>query len=161
MGTPTTTPSMSRRRYIAVGATIGATAVAGCSSAVDFLAGRVLEDVNVLNGAERHLAGSVEVTDPDGSLVLEDRFDLASDDDEDAQATYDDVLTGSGEYTVALELEDEDDRVIEDSVEVADPETEHVMVFFGPVETDDAVVMTVIEELSDLEELDEFDDVDL
>ena len=129
----------------------------------------VLNDVNMLNGSKHHLAGSVEVTAPDGSLVLEDRFDLAPDDgdddaDEDAQATYNDVLSDSGEYAVTLELEDEDvldgDRVIEDSVGVADPDEEHVMVFFGPVETDEAVVLTVIEELSDLEERDEFDDVD-
>ncbi|MDG5821204.1 hypothetical protein [Natronococcus sp. A-GB7] len=161
------TPSVSRRRYLAVGATVGATAVAGCSSAVDFLAGMALEDVNVLNGGEQDLTGSVEVAGPDGSLVLEDRFALAPDDDdtEDAQATYDGVLTDSGEYTVTLELDngDEDaldDQVIENSVEVAEPDEEHVIVFFGPAETDDAVAMTVIEELSDLEERGEFDDVD-
>jgi hypothetical protein len=162
------TPSVSRRRYLAVGAIVGTTAVAGCSSAVDFLAGMVLEDVNVLNGGEQDLAGSVEVAGPDGSLVLEDRFDLVPDDDgagEDAQATYDGALTDSGEYTVTLELDNGnedalDDRVIEDSVEVAEPDDEHVIVFFGPAETDDAVAMTVIEELSDLEERDEFDDVD-
>ncbi|WP_394740175.1 hypothetical protein [Natronococcus roseus] len=173
-GTPVT-PPVSRRRYLAVGATVGTAAVAGCSTAVDFLAGLVLEDVNVLNGGEQGLAGSVEVTGPDGSLVLEDRFDLAPGGDdagEDAQATYDDVLTDSGEYAVTLELDDEDgdkdalgddgdedtldDRVLEDSVEVAEPDDEHVIVFFGADETDDAVAMTAIEKLSELEERDEF-----
>ncbi|WP_049892185.1 hypothetical protein [Natronococcus amylolyticus] len=172
--TGTGTP-VSRRRYLAVSATVGTAAVAGCSTAVDFLAGLVLEDINVLNGGEQGLAGSVEVAGPDGSLVLEDRFDLAPGGDdagEDAQATYDDVLTDSGEYAVTLELDDEDgdalgddgdedvldDRIIEDFVEVAEPADEHVIVFFGPAETDDAVAMTVVEKLSDLEERDEFDD---
>ena len=121
-------------------------------------------DEDVLD--DRIIEDSVEVAGPDGSLVLEDRFDLVPDDDdagEDAQATYDGVLTDSGEYTVTIELDngDEgalDDQVIEDSVEVAEPDDEHVIVFFGPAETDDAVAMTVVEKLSDLEERDEFDD---
>ncbi|MFU8868920.1 hypothetical protein [Natronococcus sp.] len=123
---------MSRHQYLAVEATVGATAVDGCSTAADFLAGTVLEAVTGLNGAERHLAGSIEVADPDGSPVLEDRFDLAADDDdgadEDAQATSDDVLMDSGEYSVTLELDEEDaledDRVIEELSDLEDLDDE-------------------------------------
>ena len=43
-GTPGTTASMSRRQYLAVGATVGVTAVAGCSTAVDLFGGMVLEE---------------------------------------------------------------------------------------------------------------------
>ncbi|AGB38714.1 hypothetical protein [Natronococcus occultus] len=163
--TPSRTSSMSRRRCLAVGTAVGTSLVAGCSTAVDFLAGMVLEDVNVLNGTETALAGSIAVTDAEGSVVLDDRFDLAAggdDADEDAQATYDDAVTEAGEYTVAIELDDEDavggDHVLEDTVEVADPDEEHVIVFFGSAETDAAVVTTVIEDLSDLEAYAEFDD---
>lgn len=66
------------RRAFAVGATATLASLAGCTALVDRIGDAVLEDVNMLNGTEQRLVGSIEVTDPDGEVVLEESFDLPS-----------------------------------------------------------------------------------
>lgn len=76
-------------------------------------------------------------------------------DEDQSVAVYDDVFAGAGEYAVAIELDDgseiDGESTAEGTVEVADPENEHVVVALDPEDTDEAVVMAVIENLSDLE----------
>ncbi|MCU4926376.1 hypothetical protein OB905_10325 [Halobacteria archaeon AArc-dxtr1] len=153
------TPSLSRRRVLATSAGLATAALAGCSTVVDFLAGLVLDDVNVINGADEPVAGTIEVTDPAGERVLDETFDLeAGDDDgdEDAQAIYDEVFTDAGEYTVHVELDDGDsidgEEGTEETIDVDDPDDEHILVFLGSDEVEEAILVTTIEELSDLEE---------
>ncbi|WP_236995952.1 hypothetical protein [Natronorubrum daqingense] len=101
--------------------------VAGCSSAVDFLADMTLEEVNVFNGADEPITGTIEIVDPDGEVALEESFDLERDrdgDDEDneAAAFYDDTWSDAGEYEVSVELEDEPDEASDDGESADDGE---------------------------------------
>ena len=163
----TAQPSIDRRQFLAVGAGVTSVALAGCATVADFLAGLVLEDVNVVNAADHEVAGSIDVTDPAGDLVLEEHFTLAPEDDSDdddvdseSQGVYEDVFTDAGEYTVSVELDDEVDgeTEAEETVEVTDPEEEHVIVLIGTEDEDGPILVTVIEEFTDLEELEEFED---
>lgn len=166
-GSSTDTVSIGRRRLLAAGAGTAVAGFAGCTSALDFLGGLVLGDVNVINDTDQPRAGSILVTDADGETVLEESFDLepsSSNDDGDQSETnepdssggmYDDVLTGSGEYTVSVEMESGDEiggkASAEGTVEVTDPENEHVVVGLGVGDSGERIEFVVIEELSDLE----------
>lgn len=159
--------SIGRRRFLAVGAGVTAVSLAGCSTVADFLAGLVLEDVNVINAADHEISGAITITDPDDERVLDEQFDLSPDDDSDdgdvdseSQGVYEDVFTDAGEYAVSVELDDEVDgeTEAEETVEVAEPEDEHVIVLIGTEDEEGPILVTVIEEFSDLEELEEFED---
>ena len=150
-----------RRRVLALGAGAAATLLAGCSTVMDLLAGFVLSDVNVVNATDRHVSGSITVTDPGDDVVLDDRFDLEpeadedEDEDRDTMSTYDGVLTDPGEYTVAVEMDEGDEidgeRATEETVEVSEPDDEHVLVILGGEE---AIRVEVIDEFTDVEEFD-------
>ncbi|APX97426.1 hypothetical protein SAMN05421809_3509 [Natronorubrum daqingense] len=117
----------TRRRVLTVGTTAAVASVAGCSSAVDFLADMTLEEVNVFNGADEPITGTIEIVDPDGEVALEESFDLERDrdgDDEDneAAAFYDDTWSDAGEYEVSVELEDEPDEASDDGESADDGE---------------------------------------
>lgn len=153
-----------RRGFLAAGATGLGVALAGCSAVADFLGGVFLKDVNVFNGTDSRLAGSIQVLDPNGDVVLEESFDIPSGEDsddeeadEESMGIYEDVLTDAGEYTVSIELDDEvgGESETTETVEVTDPEEEHVMVFLGADEAADSIVIAVIDEFSDLEEYDD------
>lgn len=161
--------TIGRRRFLAAGASAAGVALTGCSAIADFLGGMFLEDVNVFNGTDQKLSGSIDVLDPNGDIVLEEDFDLPSSEGEDGDGNeseeadeesigiYEDVLTDSGEYTVSIELDREigGESGATETVEVADPEEEHVMVFVGADDSGDSIVVAVIEEFSDLEEYDD------
>lgn len=67
---------LSRRGLLAAGAGAGTLALAGCSQVLDFLAGFILEDVNVFNGVTKQVSGSIEVRDPGDEAVLNESFSL-------------------------------------------------------------------------------------
>ncbi|ELY55910.1 hypothetical protein [Natronolimnohabitans innermongolicus] len=108
-------PVLSRRGFVAAGGTATLASLAGCASLVDFLADIALQDVNVFNGYESPVAGTIEIVGPDGETVLEESFDLAAatddddeaDEDDETTAFYDDVWTDGGDYEVTVELEDD------------------------------------------------------
>lgn len=169
-GRERTRSTIGRRRFLAAGASAAGVALAGCSAIADFLGGMFLEDVNVFNGTDRELSGSIEVLDPNGDVVLEESFDLPSSEgdgedggnesdggDQESMGIYEDVLTDSGEYTVSIELDREvgGESGATETVEVANPDEEHVTVFVGADEAGDSIVVAVIEEFSDLEEYDD------
>jgi len=156
--------SIRRRGFLAAGASATTVALAGCASVLDFIGGLVLDDVTVVNGADQDVAGSVEVADPNGEPVLEERFEGDEDgEDEDPEpvAPFGDVLTDAGEYAVSVEL-DEDDAIdgetaAEATLDVEDTEDEHVIVFLDP-DGEGAIAIDTVEEFSDLEQFDdEFD----
>ena len=103
----------SRRTFIAAGSTTALVSLAGCSAVADFLADMALQEVNVFNGADESVSGTIEVVDSDDETVLEETFDLeaSSEDDEsdentEATAQYDDVWTGTGDYEVTVALDE-------------------------------------------------------
>lgn len=152
--------ALSRRRFVAAATATAAAALAGCAGVVDYLGGLVLDDVNVFNASDRPLAGDLEVSGPDGSVLLEASFEVDPDEDddeveEDSGATFDDVLDDPGEYVVSVRLDDDsadDETETETTVSVDDPDDEHVIVVLGAEETDAAVDVFVIEEFSELPE---------
>ncbi|WP_226039982.1 hypothetical protein [Natrinema sp. DC36] len=103
----------SRRTFIAAGSTTALVSLAGCSAIADFLADMALQEVNVFNGADQSVSGSIEIVDPDDETVLEETFDLEEEPEEDeetgdsneALAQYDDVWTATGDYEVTVALD--------------------------------------------------------
>jgi len=168
-------PTVDRRTVLAAGASLGATALAGCSQIADFLAGFVLEDVNVINATERRLTGTIQVTDPDGETVLDETFDLQAaqtttetqdggdggdgggdQPSEEASGLYGDVFTGEGEYEVVVEMAADAEFDVdgtEETVEVSNPGDEHIFVFFAAENGQDEILVQVADGLSDLENI--------
>lgn len=154
--------SVTRRRFAAIGASVATTALAGCSAVADFVGGYLLNDVNVFNATNRRIAGSIEITDPDGEVVLDAQFDLAPDgeeqesEDDDSSAIYEEVLTVEGEYAVSVELNEDSEidgeTTAQGTVDVTSLEDDHVTVILGADGATSPITISVIQELSDLEE---------
>lgn len=149
---------LSRRRLLGVGVAVGIGGLAGCTQVANYLAGLALEDVNLFNETDQQVTGSIIITDPEDSTVLDELFMIEPDDDdedeidEDSGATYSDVLTVTGSYTVTIELDDTVDGVTatEASVMVDDPAEEHIIVVFGADDLEEEIGVLVIEEFTDI-----------
>ncbi|QCC61788.1 hypothetical protein NP511_21830 [Natrinema thermotolerans] len=155
----------TRRAALAASATALLTAVAGCTTAMDFIGDRLLEQVNVFNETDRRVAGSIAVGDPAGETVLDETFDLApsesendnegsaSGDDEQSVAVYDDVWGDAGSYEVTVELTDTEidgrSRASE-TVTISDPDEQLLGVALGSEEVGEPIGFRVGESLSDL-----------
>lgn len=158
--TPTALPNvclgetLARRKLLAVTTTLGAAATAGCTTVANFVADFVLADVNLLNSTDRTRTGALSITDPAGATVLGDDFVVEPDDDTGPGTTFDDVLTGAGSYTVAVELTAESsirgETTHETTVEVSDPEAEHIVVALTPGIANDPIEVFVIETFTDI-----------
>lgn len=151
---------LSRRRFLGGASLAVATAVAGCGSAIDWLADLALEDVNILNEADRRVAGTVEIVDPNGETVLSASFDLPPEGGDDSAGTnttdddstpsnttdgdssdasdseanltaYPDVWTTAGSYEVRLELSEPLDGEREHVETVAVEEPDEEMLLVG------------------------------
>ncbi|ERG89544.1 MAG: hypothetical protein J07HX5_01710 [halophilic archaeon J07HX5] len=135
----------SRRRFLTAAATIGATAVAGCSNVTNQLADAVVDDVVVQNTRESKVGGQINITTPTGTIGLEETFDL-NDKDEGNIQLYEDVWTTEGSYEASLKLTragfDGMDSVTE-TVSVATPEEETLTVKFTADETKDPITLCV------------------
>lgn len=149
---------VTRRRVLVAGVG-GAVTLAGCSGTVDLN----LDDVLVSNDTPHPVSGSVTAQDPGDGTVLDETFELSvktttgggtgnattdtgnrtgenatgnpSGDSADPTATYSDIFTGSGEYTVAVEL-DEGSEIrgvsgTEQTVTVSDTEEQSIVVGLG------------------------------
>ncbi|ADB59131.1 hypothetical protein Htur_0230 [Haloterrigena turkmenica DSM 5511] len=121
---------LSRRTFIAAGSATALASLAGCSAVADFLADMALQEVNVFNGADESVSGTIEVVDPDGETVLEETFDLdaepeddGSDENTEATAQYDDVWTDAGDYEVTVALDDPLEEGTDDSSDESGNET--------------------------------------
>lgn len=165
------------RRAFAVGATATLASLAGCSALVDRIGDAVLEDVNMLNGTEQRVVGTLEITGPDGEVVLEESFDLPSESESESgdgnetdgnetdgegaqvQGLYSDVWTDAGEYEVSVDLDE--DHAIQDTasatetVSIDDPDEEMLVVLFGSEADDGPISFHVITALSELGEIEE------
>lgn len=161
------TGGLGRRRFIAAAGATASVALAGCATVVDFLAGMVLDDVNLMNGTDQVLTGSIVVRNPDDETVLDDSFEVEPDEDdeddsgpdpdEESQAVFGDVFDDPGEYTVEIELDE--DSAIDGETEatltatVDDPEEEHLVVLLGAPDHPEPIDAFVIENFSELAEM--------
>jgi len=167
---------LTRRRVLTTTASAGVVSLAGCATLVDYIGDMLLEDVNVFNGTERELTGSIEVVDPAGDTVLEETFAVEPDEDDDTDEDHDDdgpseddssvvyadVFTEPGAYTVSVTL-DEDSAIddvtdVDQTVDVTDTDDEHIAVLLGSDVPSEPVMIVVIETFSDLAEHAEEDD---
>lgn len=158
ISTPDVDGDLSRRRLLATGTTVGIATVAGCTQVANYIAGQVLKDVNLFNETGRQLTGSLRVTDPEESTVLDESFaaESAPDDevDEDAGASYADVLTVAGSYAVSIELDEpvDDETVANATVDIEAPDDEHIIIVVGADDLNAAIEVLVIEEFTDIGE---------
>ncbi|MCL9817744.1 hypothetical protein [Natronocalculus amylovorans] len=159
---PIGSTTSSRRHFLGITVAVGSATLAGCTSAIDLLAGLVLDDVNLFNATDRTLSGEITITDPNGTAVLTESFEVdpEGEDDEDADgdsgATFGDVFNTDGVYRIALEL-DEDSALdgttaTAQEVSITDTEDEHIVVVLGTEETDTPVNSFVIEEFSEMQD---------
>ncbi|MFC4408189.1 hypothetical protein [Haloarchaeobius iranensis] len=100
--------SIARRQVLAAGGAAILTATAGCSTVLDFVGDRILEEVNILNQLNREISGSIEVVGPTGATLLDTAFTAPSTeaDNESNIVAYSDVWTDAGSYAVSIVLTD-------------------------------------------------------
>lgn len=97
------------------------------------------EAVNVVNGTDREVSGTVAVTDPNGSEILEDSFRLKPESEEDgwfqfnlsvegdpAVATYEAAFSEPGSYRVSVRLDG--GSSLEKTVEITAPSKQRLLV---------------------------------
>jgi hypothetical protein len=146
------TTRVSRRKYLAGGVAAVTAAVAGCTEGtVNWLADKILEEVNVLNQTETTVSGTVQVVGPGGETRLDDEFTIEGDNGNDA--TYDDIWTETGVYEASVELEDHINGTesASDSVEITNTEDERLFVLLGsPAEYEEDIVFLVGEKMTDV-----------
>ena len=154
--------SVSRRRFVAGGGAAVLTGIAGCTTAANWIADLALGDVNLFNETEEVIRGTIEITAPDETTVLQESFELvptsdddngdADGDDENVEA-YDDVWTESGTYQAHVELADgisiRGDTEAETSFTIEDPTEKMLAVPFGADEFDDGIVFRVADDWSE------------
>jgi|GEM_PF-573551 len=148
---------VSRRAVLATGGTALAATLAGCSGVLDFVGDQVLGQVNVFNGTDRRIAGSIAVSGPDGDSRLDETFELISSqtDSGDGQSAtvYDDVWDGAAAYEVDVELDGSEVEGVSEAtetVEIDSPDEERLAVVVGAADTDDPIAFRVGENFSDL-----------
>lgn len=148
---------LGRRAFLAASASaLGS--LAGCTRLSEFVVDHFVGDVNVFNLSEQRLTGSFELAGPDGRTLLDDSLTLApSSGDEDAEpsAIYEDVLTAAGPHRLDLELDPTPsiDRVaVSETLQVADPAEEKIVVLLGGEVTDEFVTIRAVEDFAALED---------
>jgi hypothetical protein len=114
--------TLNRRRFLAASAGAGAVALAGCSAIVDFFTGFILEDVNVLNGVSRQVAGSITVQDPTDATVLDESFVLAANQegtnaDNESDGENNDTGNDSQNGTASIETYDQHENNTENQTD--------------------------------------------
>jgi hypothetical protein len=149
------TVRLSRRKLLAAGGATVTAAVAGCTEgAINWVAGHVVEDVNVFNGTDSTLDGAVSVAGPDGETRLDEEFSISSNDgssDDGNGQTFDDVWADAGSYEVSVTLEREVDGVSEatETVSIEKPDDDMLMVLVGSSDLEEAIAFSVGDSFTD------------
>lgn len=156
---PQQSATPSRRQLLATGGTAVLTAVAGCADIINFIAGGLLEDVNVFNQTDEQVGGTVRVLGPSGAIVLDETFELVPSGDEggenDSTAVFEDVWQGAGTYEATLELDDTEvdgQAGAATAVTIDDPDEEMLGIPLGADEADEPIDFRLGEDLTELHE---------
>lgn len=149
------TVRLSRRQFLAAGGATATAAVAGCTEgAINWIAGHVLEEVNVFNATNSSVEGAVSVVGPDGETRLDEAFEVSgeggSGDEEDGH-TYSDVWAGAGSYEVSVDLDGELDAVsgATETVSIDDPDDDMLMILLGSDEIEETIAFSVGDSFTD------------
>lgn len=126
-------------------------AVGGCDNEFEFnswLMSQVgFADVNLANATDRTVAGRLSVADSTGDATLTEEFRLApgekglqfqpSVEGDSSIAVYEKAFPAPGPYTISVNLSKQVGGTIslEHTVEIDEPEGQHVVVFFTPEAT--------------------------
>ena len=154
--------SYSRRCFIGGTGVAFVASVAGCGSVLNFIGGFLLDEVTLFNESAAAVDGTIDVRDPAAETILSEDFSLeppADDQDDDDTpentATYSDVFTKAGTYSVEIDVEGDaiGEVTVAEEVTVDDIEDEHIIVGFDIEDADEAVVVGVIENFTDLGEI--------
>lgn len=151
------TVRLSRRQFLAAGGATATAAVAGCTEgAINWIAGHVLEGVNLLNMADKQMEGTIAIVGPDGETRLDESFSIAEslgsgEADTDEAVTYGDVWAGTGSYEVSVDLDGELDGVSEatETVSVDDPDDDMLMILLGSEDTEETIAFSVGDSFTD------------
>lgn len=145
------TTRVSRRTYLAGGVAAVTAAVAGCTEgAINWIADKVLEEVNVLPEDDIEASGTVTVVGPDGETRLDEEFSAGEDGESDP--TYDDVWTTTGTYDVSVQLDEPlfDTQQKSGSVTINDTDDDRLFVLLGNDELDQEITFRVGEDITDV-----------
>lgn len=153
---------LRRRDVLAVGSATLALAFAGCTRVSEFVAEYYTGEINLFNTVERRITGSLAVAAPDGTMILDDEFDLApgsgNAEEGEPAAIYDDVLTTAGSYQVQITADgSEASEHHSRRLQITAPDDEKIVVLLGGEFTGEFITMTVVEDFAELE--DEFDEL--
>lgn len=149
---------LDRRAFLAAGVGAFAAPLAGCTRLSEFVVDYYVGDVNFFNLSEQRLAGSFELADPDDRPVLDEPLSLApssGDGDDEPSAIYEEVLTTAGPHQLDLRLDatPSSDRVaVSETLQIADPAAEKIVVLLGREVTDAFVTIRAVEDFAELEE---------
>jgi hypothetical protein len=148
------TARLSRRKFLAAGTATVTAAVAGCTEGtINWLADKVLEEVNVFNATDSEVTGNITVAGPDGETRLDEEFTLseADNDDDDNGGIFDDTWTDAGSYEVTVELEDpvNGTETASETVSIEDTGDEMLVVVLGDDELEDDISFRVGDSLTD------------
>lgn len=152
---------LSRRDVLAGATTAAVTAVAGCSTVLDWIGEQALEAVNVLNGTDGPVSGRLEIVGADGAVVLDEQFDLVSSDaaGEEEQGNmefYPDVWTEEGEYEATIELDDTEidgHSSATETVSITNPDEEMLLVALDADDLDSSIAFRTGESFSEILDL--------
>lgn len=142
---------LTRRKYLAAGVTAVTAAVAGCTEgAVNWLADKVLEEVNILVEENLEASGTVTVVDPEGETRLDEEFSAGVDGESDP--TYKDIWTTTGSYEVTVQLDEPLSGTEEKSgtVSIGDTDNDRLFILLGNTELDQAITFRVGKEVTDV-----------
>lgn len=159
------TESTSRRRFIIGSGAALIASTAGCTSIIDGLADLALGDVNLFNGTDTVLTGTLTITDPSDETVLSESFELppestddepSDEEEEDGTIAFEDVWTDSGSYEVNVEL-NADSQIQGETdasaaVAIDDTDEEMLAIGFAVEEFDETIGFSVAESLSEFAE---------
>lgn len=147
-------PTLTRRLFLASGASAATAPLAGCTSLSEWLGDRFVGDVNLFNLTDARISGSFTLTIQDDAL-LDETLDLTAESGDEPAAIYEDVWTEKGDYQVTLELDgipETEPQRLSKTVTVVDPGEEKLVVFIGRELTGQPVTARVIADFAELEE---------
>lgn len=145
---------VTRRKALAIGGSAALVSTAGCSTVLNAIGDRVLEQVNILNQLGQEVSGTVEVTDPAGETVLDTEFDVPStESDGDSNiVAYGDVWTDTGSYRVEMALTDTQVggvSQISQQVRISNTQEEMIAISIGTGDEDEPIAVRVGESFSE------------
>lgn len=149
--------SVSRRTLLTGLVGTGMLSTAGCSTLLNRVADAALGEVNIFNETARPLAGTVEITGPEGDRSLSAEFDLTAKtpDEPTAEATagFDEVWGAAGAHAVRVSLADgltvRGESRTSRTVTIDQPDEQMLAIAFGADDVPEGIYFAVATEFTE------------